>query len=179
MTPSEMGAGQAVPGWRRRLGGGGPGAVRCGGPQGERREDSEEGRGEAFFDPCSTEAELSAIYHGKNTRQWTSQGEGADRSCGTVPVPLQQVFGRRGDQPGPESSRTALRVQVEDVHLDAEGAPSRTPGVRPPRHVGGGPEVADAAVRETSCSDVGPPKVGQAAVQRSSTGPLDAWGPRA
>ena len=107
------------------------------------------------------------------------QGQDADetlrinRSRGALPVPVEQVLGRPGDQldalpPGP-----ALRVQVEDVCMDGPHSGGCEAGVRIGGQMEKESQVADASTRATAGSDVGPSRLGEADVQRPPSSPPD------
>eukprot|EP00439_Symbiodinium_sp_Y106_P066886 s2201_g10.t7 len=97
-----------------------------------------------------------------------SQGTSEDRDFeelgghGSAAVPLVKGI------------RAALCLQVEDVYVDAEGEASCSNGGRAQDQMEAQPSVADASVRATIGSDVGPPEVGTSAMQRPEARQSDA-----
>ena len=117
---------------------------------------------------------------GEDRQDESGQGEGRDEgarlngSCGPVPLPVQQVFGRCGDQPDAQPAGTTLCLQVEDLRVDAEGEEGDPEGIRAGSSMAPEPSLADATVGQATRSNVGSSGVSQAALQRPEDRAPDA-----
>ena len=165
------GCGQADWQWRGRLRGERGDHGRGGSGGGETKEE------EGVLEPCDI------FYDTLSQAGSDRQGEDADEvacfdgSRGALPLPVEQVLGRSGDQLDVVPAGPALRLQVEDVRVDGADPRGREARIRLRSQMEKESPLDDASARATAGSDVGASGSSQTDVQRSEKGLLDGGGP--